>query len=531
VIAPGAGTLARIDAKRSRALIVGWVVTLAVIAGISASATVSLYSNGASLVAAANSVNLSQALVALFGRVYDVHSIGAIATIKLIGFGAVFVAVFTSVLVVRHTRADEEAGRRELVGSARVAREVPVVAVLIVTSITMVGLCAAATLALIAGGLDAAGSLCFGLAWAGCGLVYAAVAAVASQASVTSRGATALSVVAIAVGYVLRALGDAAGSGWSWLTWLSPFGWAQQIRPFAGNRVWPLFIALAVAAALFGLAIRVEGRRDLGAGLLKARPGPARAAPSLRGPISLTWRLHGGATWGWIGGFGFFGLVIGGLTLSIHNFLTSPSAQELIRRLGGLARVTDAFLVVELRYGAILAAAFCVQAVLRLRAGELDGSAEKILASATSRWRWAGADTAVAGLGGAALLVALGVAAGLAYAISAHHVVELGRMTAAAVVQLPAVWIVAGLTLVVVAFIPRMTAAAWAILAAIVILGEIGPLLRLNQRVLDLSPFTHIPRLPGGAMDWTAVIVLTTLAAALAVLGLIGLRRRDLDVR
>jgi ABC-2 type transport system permease protein len=530
VIPPGATTLALIDARRSRVMIVGWIATLAAVSGVSASATVSLYSTASALAKASSAFNLSQALVALFGRIYDEHSIGAIATIKLSGFGAVFVAVFSAVLVVRHTRADEEAGRRELVGSARVAREAPVVAVLMVTGVALAALCVATTLALIAGRLDATGALCFGLAWAGCGLVYAAVAAFCAQVSVTSRGALTLAVATIGVGYVLRALGDTAGSAWQWLRWLSPFGWAQQMRPFAGDRFWPLLISLTVAAAIAAAAIRLQRRRDLGAGLLVARAGPSRAAGTLRGPLSLAWRLHGGATWSWIGGFAFFGLVLGGLTLSLHSFLTSPSAREFVRRLGGLARVTDAFLVVEMRYGAILAAAFAIQAVLRIRGGELDGSAEKILASSTSRWRWAGADTTVADLGASALLLALGVAAGASYALSAHRAVEVGRMTGAAIVQLPAVWLVASLALLVVAFLPRYAAAAWAILAAVVVLGEVGPLLRVDHWVLDISPFTHIPRLPGGSMDWTSVGVLTAAATALTTLGLAGLRYRDLDV-
>jgi ABC-2 type transport system permease protein len=50
----------------------------------------------------------------------------------------------------------------------------------------------------------------------------------------------------------------------------------------------------------------------------------------------------------------------------------------------------------------------------------------------------------------------------------------------------------------------------------------------LNHWLSDLSPFTHLPKLPGGELDWTPLIGLTLVTLVLCAVGLLGLRRRDI---
>jgi ABC-2 type transport system permease protein len=45
----------------------------------------------------------------------------------------------------------------------------------------------------------------------------------------------------------VRAIGDA---GPHWLSWLSPLGWMQQLRPFADERWWVLLLAVALIVPL-----------------------------------------------------------------------------------------------------------------------------------------------------------------------------------------------------------------------------------------------------------------------------------------
>jgi ABC-2 type transport system permease protein len=54
-------------------------------------------------------------------------------------------------------------------------------------------------------------------------------------------------------------------------------------------------------------------------------------------------------------------------------------------------------------------------------------------------------------------------------------------------------------------------------------------MLHWNDLVLDVSPFTHTPKLPGGVFNGTPLAVLTVIALVLVAAGLAAFRRRDLE--
>ena len=48
-----------------------------------------------------------------------------------------------------------------------------------------------------------------------------------------------------------------------------------------------------------------------------------------------------------------------------------------------------------------------------------------------------------------------------------------------------------------------------------------------DQWVMDASPFTHVPKIPGEGFTVTPLVMLTAVAALLIIVGLAGFRRRD----
>jgi ABC-2 type transport system permease protein len=518
--------LTRLALRRDRVLLPVWLIVFAATAASAASATDGVYPTAADRVRAAAGINETAALVALYGRIYE-PTRGAISMIKLSGLTAALVAVLMIVLVVRHTRAEEEAGRLELLGATVVGRYAPLTAALLVAvgGSLLLGLLTAGALA--GSGLPAAGSLAFGLAWAGVGVVFAAVAAVAAQLTTSARAAIGLAASVLGVTYLVRAVGDSASAGGpGWLSWLSAIGWGQQVRPYAGERWWVLLLPVAAGAAIVAGGYALVARRDLGAGLLPDRPGPATGR--LGSPLALAWRLQRGAVAGWAVAFAFGGVLFGSIAGNVTGLVDSQQSRDLITKLGGDKGLTDAFLATEFGILAVIAAAFGVQAALRLRAEETSQRAEPVLATAVSRLRWAGSHLTVALVGTVLLLACTGFGAGVARAIDTGDAGQLGRLTGDALLQVPAGWVVVGVVAAAFGLLPRAVVAGWAALVAFLLLGELGPLLKLSQPVMDVSPFAHLPKVPGVPVSAVPLIWLTAVAAALTAAGLAGFRRRDI---
>ncbi len=521
----GTWTLTRLALRRDRILLPAWILGFAGMAGFSAAATVGLYPDESQRISAAEAVNGSGALVALYGKIYDPTSIGQLSLFKLTAFGAALTAVLMVFVVIRHTRADEESGRLELMAAGRVGRWAPLAAALIVAFGASLALGVLSALALIAAGLAVPGSFAFGLGWGFTGIAFAAVAGVCAQVTTGARSARGIALLLVALAYAVRAVGDLSEG--SWLSWLSPIGWMQQVRAYAGDRWWVLLLPLALAVVCLPIAFALRERRDVDAGLIGDRPGPARGRMS--NVLGLAWRLQRGSFWGWCAGFAAFGLLLGSISDTVTGFLDSPEIQEFLKQLGGTQALADAFLATELSFAGIIVAAYGISAASRLHSEEVEGHAEMLLATPTSRIAWAASHTVIALLGVAVILLVAGLAIGIGNAIAVGDTGSIGKLLVAALARVPAAWVLTGVVLLVFGWLPRWIPAVWAVFVAALVLGEFGALWDLPQWLMDVSPFVHSPRMPAIDSSSTGLLPLTVVAVVFIAIGLMGWRRRDLQ--
>ena len=522
------GTLGmlRLYLRSDRIVLPLWVLLLSLpLATVYVGSIEKVYPDQPARAAFAATIMASPAQRALYGQIYN-DSLGA-AGIWKAGMFHLLIAVAVILTVIRHTRADEETGRAELLDSTAVGRYASLTAALLLSFGASVTTGAVGAAGLLGTSVPQDGSLAFGAALAGSGLVFTAVAAVAAQLSASARFARGAAFATLAAAFTVRAVGD-AGSGT--LSWLSPLGWSLQVRPYAGDRWWVLLLHLGTTVLLTAVAYRLLAGRDVGAGLIAERPGPATATPLLRNAFGLAWRLDRGALLLWTVGLCLYGLLIGSVVHGIGDELGGTTARDIVVRMGGTGALEQAFVAVAFCMLAMIAAAFAISLSLRPHQEEASQRAETVLGGAVGRSRWLASHLVIALLGSAIAILIAGSAAGLTYGVAAHDIGgKLSMVVATAAVQLPAVWLSAAVTVALFGLAPRFSPVAWGVLVGFVALYLIGSLSGFPQWLLDLEPFAHIPRVTGGAFTPVPLLWLLVIDAALIALGMAAFRRRDVQ--
>jgi len=531
--------IALIQLRRDRITLPIWIAATALMAYAGAAGvavefpTEELRAQVVSLAAATPS------LLALRG-IADGASLGSYVYFQVFTYLALLAGLMSTFFVVRHTRADEERGRLELIASAPVHRTAPLGATLALGLLANAVLGAAVAGGLVGGGLDVGGSLLAGVATASVGLVFVGFASVVAQLAPTSRSANGISGGLVGAAFVLRAIGDAAGTpgadGLSvtsaWPSWLSPIGWGQQVHAFTQQNLAPLALSLAVAVVASASALVIQSRRDLGSSVMREHDGRATGSPRLRSALGLAWRQQWPSIVGWALGGAFLGSLAGTLAGRIADSADlAPTLHRLLVLFvpGGTGQLIDVFVAAIVGVAGVLAAGAGVQAVIRARSEEADGRAELVLAAPVRRTSWLLGWILVATVSTIAVALATGLAAGLSFAGAPDSVDRFWSSLASGVAQLPAALTFVALTALIFVVIPRATVAlGWGLLAIGFIVGQFGALMQLPDWARNLSPFAHTPSVPAQGVDWWGALVLVAASVAVVALAVALVRGRQL---
>ena len=488
-----------------------------------------------SLLAAA----LANPVILLFRGLPSGTGQGAFMVFLIFPWLAMLAAFMSTFLAVRHTRGDEEPGRAELISATPASRTLPFIATAthgLLANLLLGALTAGAFLAV---GLDVEGSLLAGAAVGAVGVTFLGVGLVAAQLMRTSRGANSLAVWTLLITFLLSGMGNAIGTPSddltrmesSWLTWLSPFGWAENTRAFDENLWWPAVLCLAVGILLTVISAVLVSARDLGGSFIAERAARADASAALSTPTGLVWRLTRGAVIGWTVG----GLLVGILSTSLASIVqeigaANPSVEQILRQISGEGSVEQGTVTTFFTMLGVLAACAAVQVVCRARQEEAHGTAEPLLAAPVGRVRWL-ADYLVVALLAIVLVVAAavgGAAIGIASQDGDMDLMRTVLVTGAGQVAAASVFL--ALTALVFVLFPRLTIpVGWTLVVLGMMLGLFGPLFQFPDWLVHLSPIAVTPLLDGDDIDVRGLwwLLLATGAGAVASLGL--MRRRELE--
>ena len=520
----GTAQLTRLILRRDRVRLPVWIVSLSALIGATALAVPGLYQTPAAIAGYARIAD-SAATRLLSGRPDGLDNVGAITSYEVSVTGLIAIALMMIFLVVRHTRAEEETGRSELLRAGVTGRHAGTAATMIVAAAACLLLGVLdALLMMIGGGLEAAGSLLHGAAFAATGMVFTAIAAVTAQITVSARGARGIAMAVLAVLFVVRGIGDVAANA---LTWFSPLGWALMSQPYGAARWWVLAPLVLLAGVLFVLAAWLTAHRDEGGALLQPSPGSPRARASLSTATGLAWRLQRGSVLGWAIGLGLFGGLAGAIGPEVNTMLESnPELQQFFDVTGGSPAA--AFLATMFALLAVAASGYAVASVHRLHTEEAAGRAEALLATGLSRTRWALGSLLVTWLSTAGVMLLAALAAAVGFRIVDPAFAEFGQTVAAGVVLIPGALVLAGIAMLIAGWWPRRAPLAFLVVVFAFVQVYLGALLSFPEWLNALSPFDHLPLMPVEPFAAAPTLSVLALAVALTVLGVVGLRRRDL---
>ena len=522
--AAGSRELLRFSLRRERFTLPAWLLGVGVLLAMQSVSSQRFYDTPAKLANLREMMGANATAVALGGPIRLLDTIGGEVLFEIFAYLAIVVALMNMFLVGRHTRSDEEAGRDELIRSARVGRRAPALAALALAAVADLAVLVLVFVVAVATGLPVHGSLLFAVAIAGVGLTFASITTLAVQVFENPRSVYGSVTLLLAAAYVLRAIGDVGNGALSWAT---PLGWGQRSYPYVVDRWWPVSLFLVASLILFAIAFALLDRRDFGAGLLSYGTGPAEASWALGSPLGLAWRLQRGSWIGWsVGVFGL-GAAYGSFAESIADYLAdNPEIAAFLP--GGAADAVDSYLALSVSMTALLSAAYGITAVLRARGEETAGYSESILAAPVARTRWLASHVTIALVGGALVAAMGGLGIGSAHALTVGDWTQVPRMTAAAAVYWPAVWSIAAVAVLGFGWFPRATAASvWTYFAYCVVALLFTDSFDLPGWFATASPFEHTPQVPLDDVTATAMVGICGAAAVAALAGFAGFGRRD----
>lgn len=370
------------------------------------------------------------------------------------------------------------------------------------------------------------GSLLYGAALGVIGIFFTAMTSLSTQLSESSRGAVGLSFAILGISYMLRAIGDVGNHA---LSWVSPFGWVLHAKAYVHNTWWPIVLTLGVALILVFLALYLNTIRDLEAGFIPARPGKKYASKFLQSPLGLSLRLQRTGIITWTIGMFVLGASYGSVLGDTDSFLADNAViKDLLTPVAGFS-FTEIFITMIMSVLAMVCTIPALMVMFKLKGEERKNRTEHLLGRAVSRLKLMGSYFIVSIVVGFIMLSLAAYGMGIAgVTVIDGNGITLGTFYGAAMVYLPAMWIMIGIAVLLVGIAPNLTGLVWLYLGYSFIVVYLGGLFQFPAWLSELSPFGHIPQYPVDQLEWLKACLLTIIAIVIMIAGFVGYRRRDI---
>ena len=523
----------RILLRRFRVQVAAWLVPLWLLVGVTAPSYESIYPSLETRTVLIEQMRKSPGTQLLYGYVPMPGRLGQLLQWETGTFLLVCTSLMAILLTCRMLRGDEDEGLIEVLRSTGTGRAVPLVVPVTVVWMIIGGLSAGVGSILtwqtrsieeltVSGAWALAGTICV-TGWA-----FSAVAAVASQLGRQVGQARSLSMIVLALAFVMRVSADqlSDGSRSDWLRWMTPLGWRDLVRPYTDDRFTVLAVCCTVAIALALSAVVLAARREHLDGYLPDRSSSQRRW-RIRGHMDLLARLSRRGVLGWALASTGLAALYGSVSGSVNDLLApdSPTASYVGKMASGSA--VEQFMSLLTVVTVLLVAVAAVRRMNRLAGLEHAGLVEVELATGVSRSRLFLSQVLSALLESIVLLLvsATVLAATTATQLTDDHAVA--RSFVFTVSQLPGMVAAVGIAAALVGMAPKLTGMSWAVVAWSAFAQFFGGLVELKDWTKDLSVLGHHLDIVGSP-DWKPLAVQTAVGLVGVAIGMVAYTRRDL---
>lgn len=469
----------------------------------------------------------SAALKLFYGTPHQLETAGGYVAWRVGGLAALAAAIFGLLAAVRAFRSEEESGRFEILAAGAITRRASYWARLLAIAATIAALWLAFLLGLVVTGLSSLDSAFLGLVVASVAAVYVGVGLVASQLMPSGGGALQLGGAVFGLDFLLRVVADLGGH--PALHWLAPLGWAEEARAFTDPHPAVLLLPLATCVALVLVALAIDRGRDVGGALFAPRDTVDRPRTLLLGSATLlALRLQAPGLAVWLVVTAVYAVLLGTLANSVVSGLSGGLRQQLGKFRAGELTTAQGVLSFFFILFVLEIAFFCCSQAGAARGEEAQGRLETLFALRQGRIGWLGGRLAIAAAGAVSIALIAGLGSAVGVAASGADV-SVARLIGAGLNCLPAGALFLGLSLLLVALLPRQGAGlAYALVVVAFVWYLVGALLKAPDWLLGVSPFDQIGFVPAMPFRGGPAAVMLLIGVAAATAALIRFRTRDL---
>ncbi|HEY7962315.1 MAG TPA: hypothetical protein VID29_10360 [Solirubrobacteraceae bacterium] len=520
--------------RRNWRVALAWSLAFALVVLSTISGYVAAYPHAPERLRLAADLARSGGLQAVFGRAHEIGTVAGFTAWRTAAVLPLVAGVWGLLAATRTLRGEEEAGRAEQVLAGALtplrAAATAIAGLLACAAVVWLG----ATLALLLdGGLvygfPLGGTLYLALCLVLPAPLFMAVGALAGELAATRRLAVTIGAAVFGASFVLRVAADSTAA-LGWLHWLTPLGWVEEMRPLAQNRAPGLILIVLACAVLFGAALVLAGRRDIGAGVLASATEAQPALRLLGSPTALALRNARGGMLGWALGLGAAGLMFGLIAHSVAQIAaTSSGLRQTASRWGAVNIATaEGYLGLAFLFVAVAACVYGATQVGATREEESSGRLDTLLCTPVRRSSWLAGRLLVACACVAAAVLSAAVLGWAGAAAQGSHV-PLARMLQAALDAFSPAVLFIGVGTLLFALAPRVCATlTLGLVAGTFLLELVGAAVKAPPWLLEVSPFHHLSLAPAAALDGPTTVALLALAVAAASAGVWLFGRRDL---